>query len=111
MNEVVFHDNISMKHLCCVIENPFDGNLKRYLPKEKLTKNNEEINMNLLPCYCYYNDRLYRGIYQPKKSSQEWINKMNITYDTDISDEKLYYEKVKYFYENRNKCVISNLFR
>jgi hypothetical protein len=112
MNEVVFHDNISMKHLCCVIENKFDGNLKSLLPQEILTTNSDsvEINTDLLPCYCYYNDYFYTGINPPLKSSPEWINKMNLAFDIDLTNDKEYYDRVKYIYENRDKQRFNYLF-
>jgi len=112
MNEVVFHDNISVKHLCCVIENPFDGNLKTFLPKKILTPKNGsvKINTDLLPCYCYYNDYFYTGIKPPPKSSPEWINRMNLVYDVDLTNDKEYYERVKYIYQNRDKQLLNYLY-
>jgi hypothetical protein len=100
MNEVVFHDSISMEHLCAVIENTFICNLKNNLPKVEM-RNNALIDTSLLPCYCYYNDSFYTGINPPKKSSLEWINKMNMIFQTDLTDDNKYYERVKYLYENR----------
>jgi len=102
MNEVVFHDSISMEHLCRVIENKTNYNLKNNLPKVEM-RNNAIIDTNLLPCYCYYNDSFYTGINPPKKSSLEWINKMNMIFQTDLTDDNKYYERVKYLYENRRE--------
>jgi hypothetical protein len=112
MNEVVFHDNISMTHLCYVIENKFDGNLKNILPKESLINKKDiaKINTDLLPCYCYYNDYFYTGLNPPPKSSPEWISKMNLVYDIDLTNDKEYYDHVKYIYKNRDKQRLNYLF-
>jgi len=108
MNEVVFHDSISMKHLCKVIENTFICNLKNNLPKIEM-RNDAKIDTNLLPCYCYYNENFYTGINPPKKSSLEWINKMNSMCYTDLTDDNKYYERVKYLYENRSEQKLDYL--
>jgi hypothetical protein len=109
MNEVIFHDSISMDHLCKVIENSFDSNVKHYLPRQEFV-NNTKIDKDLLPCYCYYNDSFYRGINPPPKSSLDWINNMNLVCDTNLSNEEEYFKRVKYLYENRDKQKLMYLF-
>jgi hypothetical protein len=102
MNEVVFHNSINMQHLCKVVENTFDGSLKDKLPRIEL-RNNTRIDTDVLPCYCYYNESYYRGIHTPKKSSDEWIDKMNTLFHTNLLDHT-FYERVKFLYENRT-CI------
>ena len=99
-NEVVFHDSISMQHLCKIIENDF---IRDSLPKVKLS-NNAKIDNEVLPCYCYYNESYYTGINPPKKSSHVWINKMNKLFNTNILDNT-YYDRVRYLYENRREYL------
>jgi len=117
MNEVVFHDSIDMRHLCKVVTNNMDGNVKHKLPREQLYSN-FDINTTLLPFYCYYNEHLYTGYNPPQKSSQKWIDKMHMVCNINIHknfdayneyDEFIYYTRSQYLYYNRREQKLSML--
>ena len=117
MNEVIFHDSIDMKHLCKVVVNNMDRNVKHILPREQLYSN-FDIDTSLLPFYGYYNEKFYTGIYPPKKSSQTWIDKMHSVCDINIQkgfdayneyDEFIYYTRAQFLYYNRHEQKLSIL--
>lgn len=100
MNEVVFHDPISMKYnVGCIDTYSLEYHQKynnRFLPREKLT-NQALPDLEKLPFLVYPFEEEYRGIYPPRESSLNWFQKMaevcNINPEDMTREEIL--EKIK----------------
>lgn len=112
MNEIIFHDNINMKHCCSInIRNGIDDDY--LLPKIQF-ENNELPDMTKIPFYCFPFEHIYTGCNPLPKSSIEWYNVMSkLTDTTDTTDTTDIINKIKknaeYLYHNRNKQNIGVL--
>ena len=101
MNEVVFHDNISMKY-CCKILKKSDN-----LP-HKAINNNIKPDINKLPFYCFVNEDRYTGYPKPLESSLYWFKMLakvagiNKEYKTKKEYIKAIREKSVYLCKNRH---------
>ncbi len=79
-NEVIFHDNISMKYLCRIIKKPSPSNninafLSFKLPNEKCVSS-EKPDMSKIPFYAYSFENRYTGSDPPMPSSLAFFKKM-----------------------------------
>ena len=78
-NEVVFHDNISMKYLCRIIKRPDILNLNAFLsfklPEEKCITS-EPPDMSKTPFYAFSFENIYTGRDPPPPSSLNFFRKM-----------------------------------
>lgn len=129
MNEVVFHDPISMKYLCEVIELPSakklaaltDNAYNKYLSNsflpEKRIENETEPDMSKEPFYCYPQDN-YNGVDKTSSSSKEFLETMAKVCNIDTNtyktlNKKDLFNKIKYeipnLYLNRQKQNIQAL--
>jgi len=115
MNEVVFHDNISMKYCCrIIIKNTDDKN--NLLPKISYI-NDIKPDMIKIPFFCFPFEDIYTGCNPLAKSSNNWYNmfyniaNIDIQYesDTDIIVNKIK-NKAYYLYKNRNEQNIKKLY-
>jgi len=87
MNEVVFHDPVSMKYLCRVIKRPtIDQKIAKikkgiygnyYLPDKRI-KNNNPPDLSLKPFYCFPFEEIFDGVKSDdwKPSSKKFYNMM-----------------------------------
>ena len=129
MNEVVFHDPISMEYLCEVIKFPTaeelanlsDEDFDKYRPNsllpEEIMENDFEPDMTKEPFYCYPQDN-YTGVDKTSSSSKDFLETMakvcNINTNTDKTlDEKELFDKIKkkipHLYSKRNEQNIQAL--
>jgi hypothetical protein len=113
-NEVVFHDPVSMKYLCTLIENKSgDASMNEYLPNVPI-ENKVEPNLKKLPFYCFPLEDNYTGIDIVPKSSGEFFKKMaklcgvnsNLKKDKIVKETKT---KIPELYNNRKKQDLSGL--
>jgi hypothetical protein len=127
MNEVVFHDAISMKYCCKIIEKPSleklgadnyfkfieKGGVRSLLPRKSL-KNSEPANLSKLPFYCYNMEDLFTGG-KIHKSSLRWFKMMlkvaNIEEDVNTVQKciNLLRKKAPYLCDHRNEQNIDVL--
>ena len=115
-NEVIFHDAISMKYLCAVINNisinfeiksKYNVRSSLLLPQFELY-NDELPDMTKLPFFCMPFEENFTGYNKRNLSSQKFYQKMailcninkNQCRETIIENIK---PKAKYFYNNRNE--------
>ena len=84
-NEVVFHDNVSMKYLCGTIQRQPGVKINTLLPSESL-ENNEPPDLSNKPFYCYPFESIYtiEGYFPP--SSEKWYKMMARVCDVDIDE-------------------------
>lgn len=114
MNEVVFHDNVSMKYLCLTLEKQPGIKINAILPREIL-ENDEEPDLSKKPFYCYPFENIYTGPALPI-SSDKWYKMIANVCDISIdnNDNNLLIEdKIKKkaydLYVNRDKQNIELL--
>lgn len=115
LNEVVFHDNISLNYLCLKITlNDISSNIvnlnELILPKHEMY-NDTKPNKDILPFYCYVKEQDYTGINPLKKNSDIFYKKMAIMCNIDTkltTDEiiKKINEKMDELNNNREKQKI-----
>lgn len=118
LNEVVFHDNISLKYLCLDIK--ISSNIissatninELILPKYEIY-NDIRSNIDILPFFCHAKEIYYSGIYPQKKSSDKFYKKMatmcNI--DTKLTTDEIIQkinEKIDELNNNREKQKIKD---
>jgi hypothetical protein len=111
-NEVIFHDNISLDHLCLKITlNDISSNIANLneliLPRYEMY-NNTKLNKDILPFYCYAKENEYIGINPKKLSSISFYKKMAImcNIDTKLTREEIIEkinEKIDELNNNREK--------
>lgn len=111
-NEVIFHDNISLDHLCLKITlNDISSNIANLneliLPRYEMY-NNTKLNKDILPFYCYAKENEYTGINPKKLSSISFYKKMAImcNIDTKLTREEIIEkinEKIDELNNNREK--------
>ena len=111
-NEVIFHDNISLDHLCLKITlNDISSNIANIneliLPRYEMY-NNTKLNKDILPFYCYAKENEYTGINPKKLSSISFYKKMAImcNIDTKLTREEIIEkinEKIDELNNNREK--------
>lgn len=87
-NEVVFHDAISMKHLCQVIIRPsvddekefmnmvYRGGINAFLPRKSLSAKQTKPDMTKKPFFVYTMEHHYSGTQPPRPSSFAWLRMM-----------------------------------
>jgi hypothetical protein len=115
VNEVVFHDNISLDYLCLKITlNDISSNITNLneliLPKHEIY-NDIKPNKHILPFYCYAKEQDYTGINPQKKSSDVFYKKMAImcNIDTKLRTDEIIIkinEKMDELNNNREKQKI-----
>ena len=127
INEVVFHDPISMKYLCKVIKKPRLLDLQEsdkeyqklllepnyFLPKEPI-KNNIEPDISKEPFYCYPLESNYTGAKPNQYSSISFFKMMAklCKIDSKLNKKKIIEEikkKIPYLYSNRKEQNIQAL--
>jgi hypothetical protein len=129
MNEVVFHDPISMEYLCEVIKFPTakelanlsDEDFDKYRPHsllpEEIMENDFEPDMTKEPFYCYPQDN-YAGVDKTSSSSKEFLETMAKVCNIDANiyktlNEKELFGKIKkkipHLYSKRNEQNIQAL--
>ena len=111
-NEVIFHDNISLDHLCLKITlNDISSNIANLneliLPRYEMY-NNTKLNKDILPFYCYAKENEYIVINPKKLSSISFYKKMAImcNIDTKLTREEIIEkinEKIDELNNNREK--------
>lgn len=112
INEVVFHDNISLDYLCLKITlNDISSNITNLneliLPKYEMY-NDTKPNKTILPFYCYAKENEYTGINPKKLSSISFYKKMAImcNIDTKLNTDEIIQkinEKIDELNNNREK--------
>lgn len=118
LNEVVFHDNISMDYLCVNIKTTdnimsnIDNLNELLLPKYEIY-NNIKPNIDILPFFCHAKEIYYSGIYPQKKSSDLFYKKMAImcNIDTKLTTDEIIQkinEKINELNNNREKQKIKD---
>jgi hypothetical protein len=103
-NEIVFHDDISLDHLCRVIEVPAkDSNMNLCLPTCAI-ENNATLDMEKLPFVVYIDYRTYSGIDLPfyDLNDESWLRKMcavaNLGERADLDEVK---KVLRYYHTHR----------
>ena len=115
-NEVVFHDPISMKHLCAVISKSnisYDIEMENnmLLPALPLYSD-EKLDVTTKPFLCYPLENNYRGINPIPQSSNKFFKKMaemcgvNSSLETNVIIKKIT-EQIPQMYKNRDIQNIS----
>lgn len=116
-NEVIFHDNISMKYLCLVISvksldlnigDKYKCKLSNIILPHYEIYNNEEPDKTKIPFYCHAFENNYTGIGKYKMSSEKFYKKMAILCNVNQhqSREKIIEDikdKMHELYYNREK--------
>ncbi len=74
-NEVVFHDNISMKYLCTTLQKIPGQKINQILPKE-IIENDISPDLSKKPFYCYPFEDIYTGSDPQPSSSKKWFEMM-----------------------------------
>jgi hypothetical protein len=115
INEVVFHDNISLNYLCLKITlNDISSNITNLneliLPKYQMY-NDIKPNKTILPFFCYAKENEYTGINPKKLSSNSFYKKMAImcNVDTKLTRDEIIEkinEKIDELNNNREKQKI-----
>jgi len=115
INEVVFHDNISLDYLCLKITlNDISSNITNLneliLPKYEMY-NDIKPNKTILPFFCYAKENEYTGINPKKLSSNSFYKKMAImcNVDTKLTRDEIIEkinEKIDELNNNREKQKI-----
>jgi len=115
INEVVFHDNISLDYLCLKITlNDISSNITNLneliLPKYEMY-NDIKPNKTILPFFCYAKENEYTGINPKKLSSNSFYKKMAImcNVDTKLTRDEIIEkinEKIDELNNNRKKQKI-----
>jgi hypothetical protein len=95
MNEVVFHDNISMAFCCKKLKKGVD-----ILPRKAMTTK-AKIDSEKLPFYCFMNEDIYTGYPPMKSSSISWFK----TLAKVAGIQNKYYTKQEYIKMIRSKSV------
>ncbi len=112
MNEIIFHDNITMKY-CCKINMTIKN-----LPRMSI-ENEEPPDITKLPFFCFPFEDIYTGCNPQHRSSNIWYNiiskvaDINDIYEgNDNTDEIVnkIKEKAYYLYNNRDKQNINILY-
>ena len=113
MNEVVFHDSISMDYLCLELETQFFSN--DFLPEYQI-ENEVKPNLSILPFYCF---APIKGINR-YESSSEFFKRIaefcNINIDNTLSKDEIIekiVEKSAFLQENRhlqNINILQNMY-
>lgn len=84
-NEVVFHDNVSMKYLCGTIKRQPGVKINSLLPRETI-ENNELPDMSKKPFYCYPFESIYTVEGYFPTSSEKWYKMMARVCNVDIDE-------------------------
>lgn len=102
MNEVIFHDNISLNY-CCY----FSSFAQDILPEIQFKKpiNNPKLS-SLLPFYAFSNEDIYNGIQIKNKSSEEWFKKLALLANINPNQSS-----IKIINELRQKMELLNINR
>lgn len=114
-NEVIFHDNISMKYLCGTIQRQAGIKINTLLPREPI-ENDELPDLSKKPFYCYPFESIYtiEGNFPP--SSEKWYRMMAQVCGVDVNEndnnmtiEKKITDNANNLYINRDKQDIELL--
>lgn len=120
LNEIIFHDSISMKYLSMIIYSKNDNYIPEtlLLPKNIL-KTDEKADKSKLPFYCYPLEQNYTGVYRLKLSSIDFYKKMLLATNYNSIDDsltlnqiiELIKKQIVYLFNNRDKQLFYKFFK